>query len=94
MPAYSGLSCCGVPDTGIRQLFGHTRSCAGHSARDPVRSVRMSDITPWEYATVPLLTHATKQILDQWGADGWELVTVLPGPTGEQHVAYLKRPKQ
>ncbi len=47
----------------------------------------------WEYATVPLLTHATKQILDQWGADGWELVSVLHGPTGEQHVAYLKRPK-
>ena len=47
----------------------------------------------WEYATVPLLTHATKQILDQWGADGWELVTVMPGPTGEQLVAYLKRPK-
>ncbi len=53
----------------------------------------MSDVTVWEYATVPLLTHATKQILDQWGADGWELVTVLPGPTGEQHVAYLKRVK-
>ena len=53
----------------------------------------MSDVTAWEYATVPLLTHATKQILDQWGADGWELVTVLPGPTGEQHVAYLKRVK-
>ena len=46
----------------------------------------------WEYSTVPLLTHATKQILDQWGSDGWELVTVLPGPTGEQLVAYLKRP--
>ena len=46
----------------------------------------------WEYATVPLITHATKQILDQWGSDGWELVTVLPGPTGEQLVAYLKRP--
>lgn len=45
----------------------------------------------WEYATVPLLTHATKQILDSWGIDGWELVSVLPGPTGEQHVAYLKR---
>lgn len=53
----------------------------------------MSDVTVWEYATVPLLTHATKQILDQWGDSGWELVTVLPGPTGEQHVAYLKRPK-
>lgn len=47
----------------------------------------------WEYVTVPLLTHATKQILDQWGADGWELVSVLPGPTGEQLVAFLKRPK-
>lgn len=50
--------------------------------------------TKWEYATVPLLIHATKQILDQWGEDGWELVTVLPSPTGEQHVAYLKRAKQ
>ncbi len=36
----------------------------------------------WEYATVPLIVHATKQILDQWGEDGWELVQVLPGPTG------------
>ena len=34
----------------------------------------------WEYATVPLLVHATKQILDNWGDDGWELVAVLPGP--------------
>src|SRR3954451_7958039 len=50
-------------------------------------------MTKWEYATVPLLIHATKQILDQWGEDGWELVTVLPNPSGEQHVAYLKRPK-
>ncbi len=49
--------------------------------------------TKWEYATVPLLIHATKQILDQWGEDGWELVTVLPNPSGEQHVAYLKRVK-
>ena len=52
----------------------------------------MSEKTTWEYATIPLLTHATKQILDTWGSDGWELVTVLPGPTGEQHVAYMKRP--
>jgi hypothetical protein len=47
----------------------------------------------WEYVTVPLLTHATKQILDNWGSDGWELVSVIPGPGGpEQLVAYLKRP--
>jgi hypothetical protein len=51
----------------------------------------MSQPTTWEYATVPLLTHATKQILDQWGADGGVLGAVLPAPTGEQHVPYLKR---
>ena len=34
----------------------------------------------WEYATIPLLIHNTKAILDSWGVDGWELVTVLPGP--------------
>lgn len=53
----------------------------------------MSQRTVWEYSTVPLITHATKQILDQWGEDGWELVSVLPGPTGEQLIAFLKRPK-
>ncbi|MCT2089945.1 MULTISPECIES: DUF4177 domain-containing protein [Micrococcus] len=49
-------------------------------------------MTTWEYATIPLIIHATKQILDQWGADGWELVTVIPGPDGNAPVAYLKRP--
>ena len=48
----------------------------------------------WEYATVPLLVHATKQILDNWGSDGWELVAVIPGPNPEQLVAYLKRAKE
>lgn len=50
-------------------------------------------MTTWEYATVPLIVHATKQILDQWGADGWELVQVLTGPDGTGLVAYLKRAK-
>ncbi len=46
----------------------------------------------FEYATVPLLSHATKQILDTWGEDGWELVQVVPAPgSGEQLVAYMKR---
>ncbi|MEY4337871.1 MAG: hypothetical protein RL680_766 [Actinomycetota bacterium] len=49
-------------------------------------------MTKYEYATVPLLSHATKQILDTWGSDGWELVQVIPAPgTGEQLVAYMKR---
>jgi len=50
-------------------------------------------MTTWEYATVPLIVHATKQILDQWGEDGWELVQVLSGPN-DNLVAYLKRPKE
>jgi hypothetical protein len=55
---------------------------------------RVAAMTKWEYATVPLLVHATKQILDTWGEDGWELVQVVPGPGGgEQVVAYLKRAK-
>ncbi|WP_216378426.1 DUF4177 domain-containing protein [Arcanobacterium phocae] len=49
----------------------------------------------FEYATLPLLVHNTKAILDQWGEDGWELVTVVPGPNGSQNpVAYMKREKQ
>lgn len=48
----------------------------------------------WEYVTVPLLIHATKQILDQWGDEGYELVTVIPGPDGTNPVAYMKRPKE
>ena len=47
--------------------------------------------TKWEYATVPLIIHMTKAILDQWGSDGWELVQVVPGP-GDGLVAYLTRP--
>ena len=49
-------------------------------------------MSKYEYATVPLIVHATKQILDQWGDDGWELVQVLVMPEGNL-VAYLKRVK-
>jgi len=31
-----------------------------------------------EYATSRMLVHATKQILDNWGEDGWELVALVP----------------
>ncbi len=54
----------------------------------------MAERQTWEYSTIPLLIHNTKAILDSWGEDGWELVTVLPGPgSGDQLVAYLKRPR-
>jgi hypothetical protein len=59
---------------------------------DPA-GLKLPAMTKWEYVTVPLLVHATKQILDGWGDQGYELVAVVPGPNPEQLVAYLKRPK-
>ncbi|MEU1816803.1 DUF4177 domain-containing protein [Streptomyces roseifaciens] len=42
--------------------------------------------------TAPLVPGVTKQILDSWGADGWELVQVVVNPNNpEQLVAYFKR---
>ncbi len=69
---------------------------AGGAEPEPPQRVsagaaRVTPMQKWEYATVPLLVHATKQILDTWGDDGWELVAVVPGPNPEQLVAYLKR---
>jgi hypothetical protein len=49
-------------------------------------------MTTWEYATVPLLPHNTKQILDNWGEDGWELVAVHTAEVGGT-IAFFKRPK-
>ncbi len=54
----------------------------------------MTDATvQWEYVTVPLLVHATKQILDNWGEDRLGAGDGVPGPNPENLVAYLKRPK-
>ena len=36
-------------------------------------------MTTWEYLTAPVLIHNTKAILDQFGADGWELVQIIEG---------------
>lgn len=48
-------------------------------------------MTTWEYSSVPLIVHALKEILENWGADGWELVQVIDLGTGP--VALMKRPK-
>ena len=48
-------------------------------------------MTKWEYLTAPVLVHATKQILDNFGEDGWELVQIVPGMNPENLVAYFKR---
>ena len=52
----------------------------------------MRRMTKWEYLTAPVLVHSTKQILDNFGADGWELVQMVPGMNPENLVAYFKRP--
>ncbi len=46
----------------------------------------------WEYVTTPLSIHNTKAVLNAWGSEGWELVTVVTGPDGNGLVAYFKRP--
>lgn len=49
-------------------------------------------MTKWEYASVPLISHALQEILNQWGEEGWELVQIQESAqTGT--VAFLKRPK-
>jgi hypothetical protein len=53
-------------------------------------------MTNWEYFVGPLLEHNPGDILNTFGAEGWELVTVLQqeNPNGQKSlVAYLKRPK-
>lgn len=46
----------------------------------------------WEYASVPLISHALQEILNQWGEEGWELVQVQESQqTGT--VAFMKRLK-
>jgi hypothetical protein len=51
-------------------------------------------VQKWEYASVPLIPHAIKEILDSWGDDGWELVQVYSPTDVPGTVAILKRPKE
>lgn len=44
----------------------------------------------FEYFVTPLLLHNEAKILNTWGAKGWELVQIIPGPAGG-NVAYFKR---
>ena len=73
---------------------GEAQAARGAARRGSRPAAKVIPMQKWEYATVPLLVHATKQILDNWGDDGWELVALVPGPNPEQLVAYMKRPKR
>ena len=48
-------------------------------------------MTKWEYLTAPILTHAAKQILDNFGADGWELATSYHQPSGSAIHTFKRR---
>lgn len=52
-------------------------------------------VQKWEYFVAPLLEHNPGEILNTFGEDGWELVSVaqITTPAGGQSlIAYLKRP--
>ena len=54
---------------------------------------RVRDMTKWEYQVAPVLNHVAAQILNNFGQDGWELVTLVPGQGGND-IAYFKRPAE
>lgn len=59
---------------------------------DPHVSESAEAAPTWEYFVTPLLLHNEAQILNNWGAQGWELVQIIEGPAGG-NVAYMKKRK-
>jgi hypothetical protein len=49
------------------------------------------ELTKWEYK----IEHGDfgQEKLNEWGNEGWELVTVIPGEP-DQYTHFFKRPKQ
>src|SRR5699024_11816648 len=52
---------------------------------------RVGAMTKWEYTTAPVLVDTTKQILDNFGQDGWVLVQIVPGMDAGELVEYIQR---
>ena len=50
-------------------------------------------MTTWEYASILNDGPAPKPTLDDLGADGWELVSVLQGVETKQLLYIFKRPR-
>ena len=87
----------GAPHRGGGRTHGHH---GGMYPADPPPARRgrelIGGMQNWEYFVAPLLEHNPGEILNTFGEDGWELVSVLQlvNPMGGQSlVAYLKRPK-
>lgn len=56
-------------------------------------STMLIHMSKWEYTITPLMLHQEGPILNNWGEDGWELVTVISPGEGKLPMAYFKRPK-
>ncbi|MEN9707084.1 MAG: hypothetical protein RIS31_650 [Actinomycetota bacterium] len=48
-------------------------------------------MTKWEYLTTPMPPHNQTAILNDWGKDGWELVSITTNLQGGM-IAFFKRP--
>ncbi len=73
-------------------MIGVAHGGVGQHGRHANARSRVLLMTKWEYLTAPVLVHSTKQILDNFGSEGWELVQMVPGMNPENLVAYFKRP--
>ena len=91
---YHRLNAVKKAETRERKIREFVAMLARHEAPYPRRPApsKVPGMTKWEYLTAPILTHAAKQILDNFGADGWELVQIAPGMNPENLVGYFKRP--
>jgi hypothetical protein len=49
-------------------------------------------MTVWEYQVAPIPLHNEALMLNNFGQDGWELVSITHNDQGGM-VAFLKRPK-
>ncbi len=79
----------GVVAIGVAQCAVGCGICRKHLL---ILLATVAAMTKWEYLTAPVLVHSTKQILDNFGSEGWELVQIVPGMNPENLVAYFKRP--
>lgn len=73
-------------------MFRVRRSRNMSLQQSPSLAVMETEPIKWEYFVAPVLSHVAQQILNNFGADGWELVQLAPGPNPDTLVGYFKRP--
>jgi hypothetical protein len=54
---------------------------------------KVRGMTKWEYQVAPIPLHNEALMLNNFGQDGWELVTIQTNAQGGL-IAFLKRPQE